>query len=409
MCRVSDLKREKQIIRLLSSNKGYAEVAKKFGVSRQRIYQIADRNNIIGIRVKKKESRQILVENLKKELENGLSIREMSIKYNLSVEQIKNQFKIETSLSLFSLMVKTRNEKINNDFISGSTAKKIVNDTDKFLSNPVKVTTLDYVYMLNTKKGIKRYPKIGRRCDGGTFEDPKIINFIAKPENFVCGIVSPAGSGKSTALIQKMMEQNSRVFVSEPTIPAAEGLYRYMGPKIGVENVGFAAEGNINYTVEFFNPSTPMDYYQATSQNINDKISVAGQNVNGVQYTDVMWHMMSNPTRIINSKIVITAPNDTILFAQRDFNFGITQKDLRAYTDTEPINIPQLLDKFQFQSNILAFNFQNELNRPYVPDGMDILRYTILAGCTVSIAFYYEQKMLKKYFYKDLRDNKHIL
>jgi HrpA-like RNA helicase len=76
----------------------------------------------------------------------------------------------------------------------------------------------------------------------------KIINFIAKPENFVCGIVSPAGSGKSTALIQKMMEQNSRVFVSEPTIPAAEGLYRYMGPKIGVENVGFAAEGNINYT-----------------------------------------------------------------------------------------------------------------------------------------------------------------
>jgi transposase len=178
MSRVSDLKREKQIIKLLSSNKGYAEVAKKFGVSRQRIYQIADRNNIIGIRVKKKESRQILVENLKKELENGLSIREMSIKYNLSVEQIKNQFKIETSLSLFSLMVKTRNEKINNDFISGSTAKKIVNDTDKFLSNPVKVTTLDYVYMLNTKKGIKRYPKIGRRCDGGTFEDPKIINFI---------------------------------------------------------------------------------------------------------------------------------------------------------------------------------------------------------------------------------------
>jgi hypothetical protein len=168
-------------------------------------------------------------------------------------------------------------------------------------------------------------------------------------------------------------------------------------------------EGNINYTVELFNPSTPMDYYQATSQNINDKISVAGQNVNGVQYTDVLSHMMSNPTRIINSKIVITAPNSNILFAQRDFNFNITQKDLRAYTDTEPINIPQLLDKFQFQSNILAFNFQNELNRPYVPDGMDILRYTILAGCTVSIAFYYEQKMLKKYFYKDLRDNKHIL
>jgi hypothetical protein len=166
---------------------------------------------------------------------------------------------------------------------------------------------------------------------------------------------------------------------------------------------------NIDFTVELFNPSTPMDYYQATSQNLNDKISVAGQNVNGVQYTDVMWHMMSNPTHIINSKIVITAPNSNILFAQRDFNFGITQKDLRAYIDTEPINIPQLLDAFQFQSNIVAFNFEKELNRPYVPDGMDILRYTVLAGCTVTIAFYYEQKMIKKFFYKELRDNKQIL
>jgi hypothetical protein len=167
-------------------------------------------------------------------------------------------------------------------------------------------------------------------------------------------------------------------------------------------------EGSLDYTVELFNPSTPLDYYQATSQNINDKISVAGQGVNGVQYTDVLSHMMSNPTKIINSRITITAPNDTVLFNQRDINFGITQKDLRAFTYTSPINIPQLLDRFQFQNNVIAFNFERELNRPYVPDGMDILRYTVLAGCTVVIAFYYEQKMLKKYFYKDLRDNKMI-
>ena len=167
-------------------------------------------------------------------------------------------------------------------------------------------------------------------------------------------------------------------------------------------------EGNIDFTAELFNPSTPMDYYQATSQNINDKISVAGQGVDGVQYTDVLSHMMSNPTRIINSRITITAPDNNKLLAQRNINYGISQKDLRAYIDTTPINIPQLLDKFQFQSNIIAFNFAKELNRPYVPDGMDILRYTVLAGCTVSIAFYYEQKMLKKYFYKDMRDNKMI-
>lgn len=83
----------------------------------------------------------------------------------------------------------------------------------------------------------------------------KIISFIAKPDNFVCGVISGAGSGKSTALIQKIFEQNSRVFVSEPTIPAAESLYRYMGPRIGVANVGFAAEGNIQY-----NPQTKVVY-----------------------------------------------------------------------------------------------------------------------------------------------------
>lgn len=76
----------------------------------------------------------------------------------------------------------------------------------------------------------------------------EIINFIAKPENVVCGVIMPVGSGKSTSLVQKMFEQNSRVFVSQPTIPAAESLYRYMGNKLGAGNVGFAAEGNINYT-----------------------------------------------------------------------------------------------------------------------------------------------------------------
>ncbi len=168
-------------------------------------------------------------------------------------------------------------------------------------------------------------------------------------------------------------------------------------------------EGHLDYTVEFFNPSQPLDYYQSTSQNINDKIIVAGSNVDHVQYTDVLFHMMSNPTKIINSKVVITAPDETTLFNQRAINFRNTQKDLRAWEDIRSINIDLMLDAFQFQSNIVAYNLEKELGRPYVPDGMDILKYTVLAGCTVSIAFYYEQKMLKKFFYEETRDNKLIL
>lgn len=167
-------------------------------------------------------------------------------------------------------------------------------------------------------------------------------------------------------------------------------------------------EGNVDFTAEFFNPSTVLDYLQATGLNINDKISVAGQGVDGVQYSDVMWHMQSNPTRIYNCRITISGTTEEIMLNQRNVNLGMLQKDLRAYTDFTSINTQLFVDKFQFQSNIVAFNFDKELGRPYVPDGMDILRYTVLAGCTVSIAFYYEQKYLKKYFFKELRDNKRV-
>lgn len=168
-------------------------------------------------------------------------------------------------------------------------------------------------------------------------------------------------------------------------------------------------DGHNDFTIELFNPSTPLDYYQATSQNVNDKIVVAGSNVANVQYTDVLSHMMSNPAKIYNSKIAITAPTNNILFNQRSQNFRMIQKDLTAVMDIQSINIDLMLDPFQAQSNIVAFNYLKELNRPYIPDGMDVLRYTVLAGCTVSIAFYYEQKKLKKFFYKETRDNKFML
>jgi HrpA-like RNA helicase len=76
----------------------------------------------------------------------------------------------------------------------------------------------------------------------------EIVEFIDRPENVVCGIVAMTGSGKSTKLVHKIFDHNSRVFISEPTIPAAENLYRYMGSKLGLENVGFAAEGAVKYT-----------------------------------------------------------------------------------------------------------------------------------------------------------------
>ena len=47
---------------------------------------------------------------------------------------------------------------------------------------------------------------------------------------------------------------------------------------------------------------------------------------------------------------------------------------------------------------------QSVLNRPYIPDGMDVVNYTILAGNTCVLAFYYDQKKIKKFFFPEAQD-----
>lgn len=164
-----------------------------------------------------------------------------------------------------------------------------------------------------------------------------------------------------------------------------------------------------NFVFELFNPSFPLDYLIANSQNVNNQILVNDSGVTGVQYTDLLFNILANPTRIYNCRMVFNAPTNALLSKQLNENIIVQNKDLRAYQVIKSLNTNTLLDRYQFQKNILNFNLEAELNRPYVPDGMDVMKYTVYAGCSVTIVFYYEQIMLKKYFYKDLRNNKEIL
>jgi len=164
-----------------------------------------------------------------------------------------------------------------------------------------------------------------------------------------------------------------------------------------------------NFTFELFNPSFPLDYLIANSQNVNNQILVNDSGVTGVQYTDLLFNILANPTRIYNCRIVFNAPTNALLSKQLNEGIVVQNKDLRAYQVIKSINTNTLLDRYQFQKNILNFNLEEALNRPYVPDGMDVMKYTVYAGCSVTIVFYYEQIMLKKYFYKDLRNSKEIL
>jgi reverse gyrase len=72
-------------------------------------------------------------------------------------------------------------------------------------------------------------------------QNEQIVKFIA--ENPYCGIVAPTGSGKSTTMIETLYKKGGaeKIFITEPTVPAAEGLYKYMSNILGKENVGFEA------------------------------------------------------------------------------------------------------------------------------------------------------------------------
>ena len=89
-------------------------------------------------------------------------------------------------------------------------------------------------------------------------QNEQIVNFIS--ENPYCGIVAPTGSGKSTTMIETLYKKGGaeKIFITEPTVPAAEGLYKYMSNILGKENVGFAAEGNVKYS-----GTTPVVYCTA--------------------------------------------------------------------------------------------------------------------------------------------------
>jgi HrpA-like RNA helicase len=78
-------------------------------------------------------------------------------------------------------------------------------------------------------------------------QSTEIVNFIS--ENYYCGIIAPTGSGKSTRMIKAIHElSGATIFITQPTIPAAKNLYQEMTRQLGQGKIGYAAEGDANYT-----------------------------------------------------------------------------------------------------------------------------------------------------------------
>lgn len=193
------------------------------------------------------------------------------------------------------------------------------------------------------------------------------------------------------------------ILSQDKKIESCKNLNYYKGEKLKEMVLIFNNDSAIDFNLELFNPSMPMDYLYSTSLNLNDKISVAGSS--DISYSDLLFNILANPTMITGAKFVVSGANPTGQLMQ---SLIIKNKRIDGYENIAPYNLSLQKNTLQYDGNIICFAIADIMNRPYIPDGMDVAQYKVLAGNTVTMCFYYKQLMLKKVLFKEAR-NKNIL
>jgi len=176
----------------------------------------------------------------------------------------------------------------------------------------------------------------------------------------------------------------------------------YKGEKLKEMVLIFNNDSAIDFIVDIFNMSMPLNYLYSTSQNLNNKIQVAGGNV---QYSDLLFNLLANPTMIPNCKFTFSGPQTTQQIA---IPLEIVDQDIQGIEEINPVNLALKIDTLQFANDIVFFDMQESLNKPFIPNGMQFIRYKVLAGMTVTMAFFFKQVDLKKVFYPETRKEKLI-
>ena len=183
----------------------------------------------------------------------------------------------------------------------------------------------------------------------------------------------------------------------------AKNIGYYKGKKLKELVLTFNNDSAVPFELELFNPSMPLDYLYSTSLNLNDKIQVAGGEVS---YTDVLFNILANSTMIPNAKFVFSGSS---LTQQKVEPITIINKAIEGVQKVYPFNLDLQVDTMQVQNDIIFFDFWETINRPYIPDGMDVMKYKVLPNMTVTMALYYDQISLKKVFRKESRNDKGVL
>lgn len=172
-----NIEREKEIINLIDNNWTLTSIATKFNITKQRVYQIAKKNNI-SIWNKIRTNKKTMHQNILNDINNDIQYKDIIKKYNLPQSKLSDSFKSIQNESLNTFIMNKRNNEITSQFIKGTTAKIITNKTEPILISPTHLTSVDSIYRINTKNNIRRYPQIINRHKGGLFESKDVIKLI---------------------------------------------------------------------------------------------------------------------------------------------------------------------------------------------------------------------------------------
>jgi hypothetical protein len=196
---------------------------------------------------------------------------------------------------------------------------------------------------------------------------------------------------------------NKFILSQQPKDKIVKNIGYYQGKKLNELVLTFNNNSALDFDLEIFNPSMPLDYLYSTSLNLNDKVKVAGGEVS---YTDVLFNLLANPTMVVNCKYVFSGPN---VSQQKAQPLKVQNQSIEGVVKIHPLNLDIEVDTMQVASDIVFFDIMENLNRPFIPDGMDFISYKVLAGNTVTMAFFYEQISLKKVFYDEARKSRILL
>ena len=168
--------RNKELVMYVREGHSFVETAKKYGITKQRVYQLAKQHNISKWKESKKYKEE-LATNIKKDIKDGLGYNEIKSKYNVTANYLNDNLGKYGLGGLATKYLEIRNKEILHQY-KNKEAYKVITSKEPKLDDPSRVNSVNYIYAVSGKQGYRKYPKIGNRNAGGLNEDKKVIKII---------------------------------------------------------------------------------------------------------------------------------------------------------------------------------------------------------------------------------------